>query len=243
MATEMSEPSVIKELQDAVLDSSDVEEFLNELTRLSVRALSSPGETVLCGITLLRPKRAGTVASSSERARKMDEIQYSFPDGPCLSAARSQTTMVIQDLNEELRWPEYTKIVLEHGMRSILAVPFLLDSQARAALNLYADEPAAFSARAIEAVESYAQEASRALRLAVRIADHSETSLHLKAAMDSRTAIDTAIGIIMGQNRCSQEAAFRILQRASSTRNIKLRDVATALIQSLGQATNTHFDY
>jgi GAF domain-containing protein len=239
----MSNPSITDELQDAVLDSSDVEEFLTELTRLSVRALSSPGEDVLCGITLLRPKRVGTVASSSERARKMDEIQYTFPDGPCLSASRNQATIYVPDLVEEQRWPEYSKVVLEHGMRSILAVPFLLDSQARAALNLYADEPVAFSADAIEAVESYAQEASRALRLAVRIADHSETSRHLKAAMDSRTAIDTAIGIIMGQNRCSQEAAFKILQSASSTRNIKLRDVATAVIHSLGQGASTHFDY
>ncbi|WP_334683616.1 ANTAR domain-containing protein [Arthrobacter sp. CAN_A214] len=81
------------------------------------------------------------------------------------------------------------------------------------------------------------------MRLAVRIAQLTETSDNLRSAMTSRTTIDLAAGIIMGQNRCSHDAAMTILKAASSARNTKLRDVATQVLASVGQQPpETHFD-
>ena len=55
--------------------------------------------------------------------------------------------------------------------------------------------------------------------------------------------IDVAVGIIMAQNRCSQDEAFELLKSASSARNIKLHAVAAGVVDSLGQGpTRTHFD-
>lgn len=65
----------------------------------------------------------------------------------------------------------------------------------------------------------------------------------LGAAMESRTTIDLAAGIIMGQNRCPQNEAMAILAKASSGRNKKLRDVAARLVSSFdGAPATTHFD-
>ena len=78
-----------------MLSSSDVEDFLWELARVSARSLSEPGDEILCGITLFREKKAATVASSSPAAQAMDEIQYTFGDGPCMTASREQETVHI----------------------------------------------------------------------------------------------------------------------------------------------------
>ena len=65
----------------------------------------------------------------------------------------------------------------------------------------------------------------------------------LRAAMESRSAIDLAAGIIMGQNRCSQAEAMSILTEASSGRTVKLRNVAEKLVASFAPgAPSTHFD-
>ncbi|MGX9899727.1 ANTAR domain-containing protein [Arthrobacter sp. SA17] len=111
-------------------------------------------------------------------------------------------------------------------------------------MNIYSTRTHAFSGAEIEAAETYAGQASKALRLAVRVAQLTDDKKNLTAAMESRTAIDVAIGAIMAQNRCSQEAAFRILKIASSTRNIKLRDVATSVVASVSKDPNifTHFE-
>lgn len=57
--------------------------------------------------------------------------------------------------------------------------------------------------------------------------------------MESRTAIDTAIGIIMAQNQCDQDDAFTILKSASSYRNTKLRVLAEEIVASVGRAKPT----
>ncbi|MHC6594185.1 ANTAR domain-containing protein [Arthrobacter sp. C152] len=48
----------------------------------------------------------------------------------------------------------------------------------------------------------------------------------------------------MAENRCDRNTAFNILTKASSSRNIKLRDVAATVITSIsGEAQiTTHFD-
>lgn len=243
MSSELTERNTDNVLQDAVLNSGDVEEFLDELCRHAVRELSD-GSEVLCGITLLRDKKSGTVASSSKSARRMDEIQYNFDDGPCLTASREQEPVLIADLAEESRWPDYANIVVQRGMRSVLAVPFNLEGEAKAAINLYSDAPGKFDDDDVTRVTAFADEATRSLRLAVRIALHSEMSADLKAAMDSRTVIDMAVGIVMGQNRCSQEEAFEFLKKASSNRNVKLREVAGQLVAGVGKTPDpkAHFD-
>ncbi len=230
-------------LQDLVLESSDVKEFLHDLAVLAAGHLAGPNREVFCGITLLRPRRTGTVASSNQQAQVMDEIQYAFGDGPCLTAARTNVTVYVPETRRDFRWPEYNAAAVGQGIRSVFAVPIPLEGDADCGLNLYSTAPDAFGEEARETAGLFAREASRSLRLAIRIANLTETGENLQAAMDSRTTIDLAVGIIMAQNRCSQEAAMTILKAASSARNIKLREVAAAVVSSTGgPAPTTHFD-
>jgi GAF domain-containing protein len=230
-------------LQELVLSSSDVEDFLHELARVSAHSLSEPGDEILCGITLFRHRKAVTVASSSAAAQALDEIQCALGDGPCVSASREQETVYIPEVEDCARWPQYAAAVRGQGVRSILAVPFLLDGDTRAALNLYSHRPGRFDGRALELARDFVSQTSLALRLAVRFAHYSDTAANLKATLESRTSIDVAVGIIMAQNRCSQSEAFELLKSASSARNIKLNIVAAGLVESLGQGPlHTHFE-
>ncbi|GAB3546320.1 GAF and ANTAR domain-containing protein [Arthrobacter tumbae] len=237
------ERSLLEKLQDLVLSTSDMQEFLNELAVLSARSVSGNGEDVLCGITLLRRRRAATVAYNSETAKSMDELQYAFKEGPCLTAASEQRTIVVDDFATENRWPEYSEVVSGHGLRSILSAPFTIGAGAHAAMNLYSYRPGSFRNEEVTFAESYARQASKGLQLALRMAHYSEEADNRSRAMESRTDIDVAVGIVMAQNRCSQAVAFEILQRASNTRNVKLRVIAAEIVQRVsGTAPATHFD-
>ncbi len=244
MASETTATSINEHLHRLVLNSADVEEFLGELARASARSLSRPGDEILCGITLLRQRKAATAASSSPAAQAMDEIQYAFGDGPCVTASREQETVHIADLETDQRWPQWAARVREQGVRSILAVPFQLDGDTRAALNVYSHRPHRFDEHARELASIFVSQTSMALGLAVRFAHFSETADDLKATLETRTAIDVAVGIIMAQNRCSQAEAFELLRAASSARNVKLHTVAAAIVDGLGQGpARTHFEY
>lgn len=235
--------TVSEYLYGQILESDTLEAFMNALTRLAALELSEDGTDVLCGVTLLRHKKAGTIASSGPIAQAMDELQYDYRDGPCLTAARTQELVHAPDLATDGRWPEYSAAIQEHGIHSALAVPFDLPGPDRAALNLYASQAHWFTPERVTAARDYAARTARALQISIRLARHDEAEHDALEALKSRTSIDLAVGIIMGQNRCSQEEAFALLVSASSTRNIKLRDVATAMVEGTGaNEPATHFD-
>lgn len=231
-------------LQDMVLDSTDVHDFLTSLVCVAAESFTGSSQEVFCGITLLRPRTNITVASSSPQAQVMDEVQHGFDDGPCLRAARTGELIHVRDFTTESRFPEYRDAIVGFGIRSALGIPVRLDNEASAGLDFYSTLPHAFNEHSIAVAEGFAREASRSLRLAVKMAQLSDEAANRQRAMESRTTIDLALGVIMAQNRCSQNEALRILQRTSSSRNIKIRDLATHLLEAVGQDTTptTHFD-
>lgn len=242
MADQVTGQTTTDYLQDLLLDTDDVEEFLEEFTGFAAtRLFERPGET-LCGITLLRDKRAGAVASSNDAARKLDELQHLL-GGPGLTACEEQQTVHVADVATDERWSGYLSRVAQCGIGSILAVPFALEAGTRAALNVYATDKGGFDPEAVATAETFVAQTSKALMLSVRLAQRSEAVANLESAMKSRTAIDIAIGIIMAQNRCSQEEAFTILKSVSSSRNEKVRTIAASVVASIGQGEPaTHFD-
>jgi GAF domain-containing protein len=234
---------LVDHLQDLVLRTEDVKAMLDELANFTALTLSDPA-VAFCSITLLRQKKPVTVASSEGAARRLDEIQYRAGDGPCLTAIREGSAVHVPDVRTERRWGGYAAAALAEKVRSSLSVPLALEGEAEAGLNMYSTRSHGFSGEDIDNVQSYAYHASKALRLAVRITQLAEAKNNLAAAMESRTVIDLAAGAIMAQNRCSQDAAMKILKIASNSRNTKLRDVAASVVASLtaDPTIRTHFD-
>ncbi|MDQ0144733.1 GAF and ANTAR domain-containing protein [Pseudarthrobacter niigatensis] len=246
MADENSPPSpelLVDHLQDLVLRTQDVQEMLDELAHFSAVTLTDPA-TAFCSITLIQQKKPVTVARSDDHAIRLDESQYVAGDGPCLSAIGQQAVVHLPDVNREDRWPRFTAAAQEAHVGSTLSVPLILEGEAKAGLNLYSTRSHGFTTGDIALVETYSYHASKALRLAVRISQLAEAKDHLMAALESRTTIDLATGAIMAQNRCNQDTAMKILKIASSTRNVKLRDVAASVVASISHdpEVRTHFD-
>ncbi|MGP9582010.1 ANTAR domain-containing protein [Brachybacterium sp. AOP35-5H-19] len=230
-------------MQALLLESEDIASFLQDFTELLTGRLTSADGHRWCAITLLRDRKAVTAVSSGPAARELDALQNSFTHGPCMTAIRENTVIRAGDLRTDGRWPQYQAAAVAQGVRSVLGMPFDLDDDARAGLNIYSDIPHDFDPEMIATIEFEKNLAADALRLAVRMAGQRESESDLRAAMESRTVIDLAVGIIMGQNRCSQEEAVSILKTASNHRNVKVRELATELVASVSSMpTRTAFE-
>jgi two-component system, response regulator / RNA-binding antiterminator len=59
----------------------------------------------------------------------------------------------------------------------------------------------------------------------------------LREALTSRATIDQAKGILMAQHGCSPEEAFGMLVRLSNDTNVRLADVASALVYQTAQSS------
>ncbi|MFI7493824.1 GAF and ANTAR domain-containing protein [Kocuria sp. M4R2S49] len=220
----------VEQWQDLLLDAGDITDYLGEFARTMAEALGDGTDGVWCAVTVLRRNKPATVTASDDRATVLDELQYSFRDGPCLTAIREHTAVHVDDTRTDERWPLYLRAAADQGVGTVLGVPFELEGEARAGLNLYAGRARALDAAAVEAAVREMGRASKSLRLALRLASHREVARDLTAAMRSRTAIDLAVGILMGRRRCTQHEAFAQLRATSNQHNIPVREIAAQLV-------------
>ncbi|MBF6170653.1 ANTAR domain-containing protein [Nocardia blacklockiae] len=81
------------------------------------------------------------------------------------------------------------------------------------------------------------------LKLSIDATRQNALTEQLRAALGSRSVIDQAVGILMGQRHCDRDAAFEILRGVSNRRNVKLAAIAAELVLSFGGNTSVtpHF--
>jgi hypothetical protein len=230
-------------LIDALLDSPDLAVFLERLTVVSAAELSRAAGDAHCSVTVWRKRRPFTIASSSPEAAAMDEAQYASNQGPCMEVVKTGHAVEVLDLRTETRWPRYVAAMAESPMRSVLAVPISLQTAGAAALNCYSRSPGPAPEQVRDALLDFTTVAARAVTLSVKLQTQADLAADLASAMESRTAIDLAAGVIMAQTNCNQQQAVEIMIKASSNRNQKLRDVALSILTRFsGTIPSTHFD-
>ncbi|MFJ5861147.1 GAF and ANTAR domain-containing protein [Pseudarthrobacter sp. NPDC092439] len=234
----------VHQLQEILVGAENVVDFLSGLSGMAAAAVSeTAGDHIECAVTLKTKRKPATAAGSSQRAVDLDHVEQALGDGPCIRALREMSPVIIDDVSRDPRWPAYNQRLAENSVHSTLGVPLEIGPDASAALNFFAGRPGVFTADVYEQAVGFAGAAQNTLRLSVRITSAQSRAEDLEAALESRTAINLACGVIMAQNRCSQAEAMDILTKVSSNRNRKLRDVARELIEQLsGTSIETHFD-
>lgn len=228
----------IAELQQIMLDSENVQDFLGELARQAARLVP---EGLSCGMTMedRGRRRPVTVACSDEVARKADEAQYESDEGPCLTAMRSAKLIRIDDTAADPRWRHFTARAGSLGIRSCLALPLQVGGESLGALNLYGKSVAAFGSAETRQAEIFVDQASVSFALCLRLSRYSRLNAQLRASMESRAIIDQAIGIVMSRDRCTAEQALAAMRGASQRSNVKLRDIATVVVGSVSGTAST----
>lgn len=232
MAGNDVEPT-LEQLQDLLLESSGFTEFLLGLATISASLLGAGGAPMMCAITVEGGSGPATVASSTDEARALDEKQYGFDDGPCLTALREQHQVHIPALTADERWSRYAEAVSGEGIQSVLAVPIHVDKPYLAALNCYAKEMRAFTPETVAAIAEHAASISRILRLALRVHSPGVYPEQLRNALQSRAVVDAAVSLIMSQARNSREQALDILRHAAHSSSRTIKDISQDILQGL----------
>jgi hypothetical protein len=234
---------VLGELCDQVSDMQDLQGLLGGMAALAATGLTRvAGSRVECSVVLHRSKTPRAMAGSNDRVMLLDGVEQLSDEGPCLHALRTGLPVLLADASDS-RWPGYGRELTAQGFTGVLGIPLDLGPTASSTLNFFATEPGVFSDPITLEAMGFADEGRRALTLALRIADAELRSEHLAAALEYRTPIDLARGILMAQNRCTGEAAFEVLRKASNHRNQKLHALAVEMTTRFAPAPGpAHFD-
>ena len=221
----------IIELQTLLIGAESVDGFLVEMAALAVAEI---GGGLSCGITLRPEGLPATVVSTDSLAARVDETQYGLEHGPCRSAMRTGTRVVIADSGADQRWIDYGSRAVACGVKSSLSLPVGADGSVFGVFGLYSRRVGAFDRAMIERAAGFVGVATGALAVTARIAEQFGLAAQLRASLASRSVIDQAVGILMARRRCTAPEAFAILSKSSQDRNVKVRTVAARIVRATG---------
>lgn len=221
-------------------DALALEEPLDDvLLRLAETAAIATVDADAVTVTVTMSGQPRTAAATNTSLVEVDEEQYRADRGPCLESARTlKSIRAVVGEHSDL-WPEFERAAAAHDIRTYLSVPVVLPASERAetehvgTLNIYSRSASAFDPFDEGLMRLFTTAASAAITNAhrwQRSRDHIE---QLEQAMVTRAVIEQAKGVLMAVHSCTADEAFSMLVKQSQKENVKLRDVAKNLLDSL----------
>ena len=176
-------------LQNALLTTDTVEQFLHELAVLAVQAVGDADDTMSCGMALRqRGRPASATACSDPLASAADTVQHQSGEGPALDALRHARPVNVDDTATAGRWQRFCQEAATLGIRSCYAAPLIHDGEPVGAFVLYSRRPAAFGPEEAKRADEFAKDASGALTLSLRMAACADQNDQLRSSIVSRAS-------------------------------------------------------
>jgi transcriptional regulator with GAF, ATPase, and Fis domain len=187
-----------------------------------------------CDHASLLVRREGqyvTVGASDRIAQRIDDMERTAGDGPCVDAIEEETPQIETDLTTPNQWPQLAaRLVAETPVRGAMGFRILVDRRKSGALNLFSDKAGVFDQESAGQAIVLASFAS----VAINAVAQGEDVATLRRGLLSNREIGKAVGMLMMLNGVDEHAAFDVLRKYSQDLNIKLADVARSVIEHRG---------
>ncbi|WP_216208737.1 GAF and ANTAR domain-containing protein [Amycolatopsis aidingensis] len=216
------------ELADTLIDDFDVIDFLHLLVDRCVELLAVDAAGLLLAD---QHGKLQLIASSNEQARLLELFQLQNDDGPCLDAFATGTRVSDPALTRASgRWPRFATAAGDAGFAAVDALPMRLRSEVIGALNLFRARPGELTDNNLRTAQALVHVATIGL-LQERSIRHQEVlTEQLQGALNSRVLIEQTKGLLAERLGVDMEGAFAALRGYARNHNLKLRDVAEAVI-------------
>jgi GAF domain-containing protein len=222
-----SEADAFARLAHQLHGQTNVEQTLARIVESAVAVVGCD----YAGVLLTRKgNQVDATTASHPVAEKADKLQVECHEGPGIVAVADERATLVINTAADTRWPRWAAATRDLHLGSVLAVRLWTSQSTLGALNLYTCSRHRFDPDAFAAAEVLGRQASIALSTAKQ-----EESL--RQAIDARTLIGQAQGILMERFDLDDQGAFEVLRRYSQNTNTKLNEVARILVRS-----RTHAD-
>ena len=216
------------DLADTLVADFDVVELLTGLADGCVDVL----DVGAAGIMLAAPDGdLRVMASSSEAMRVLELFELQARQGPCVDCYRTGTPVVNQNLfGSDDRWPGFAAEARAAGFHAVHALPMRLRGTVIGALNLFHLEPGEMRKADVDAAQAFADVATIAILQHRAATEAHVLNEQLSGALNSRIVIEQAKGMVAERQGLDMEHAFATLRNHARNHNLRLVDVATAVI-------------
>jgi GAF domain-containing protein len=186
------------------------------------------------GVVLIMHGRAlGTVCASDAVAETVEEMQYTFGEGPCVDAFSTRRPVLVPDLGAEdvVRWPSFREGALAAGVRAVFGFPILVGTVCIGALNLYHDHSGALTDEQLADATVVAHVAGRTVLDWQSVAGAGSLARQLEHLPANRAVVHQATGMISVQAAMTVDDAVALLRAYAFSTNRPISDVASDVVR------------
>ncbi len=212
------------ELADCVTEEIGLDEFLGLLADRCVRLLGASA----AGLSLVddggSPQATGACGG---RARGL-VLLADCPGPDCLRAGEP---VIVPDLaGAAQRWPRFTAAATSAGFAAVHAVPMRKRAEVIGALVLFGSVPGEPDKATARIAQALADLATIGLLQVRALRRQANLAAQLQHALSSRVVIEQAKGVTGERLGVGVDAAFDVLRRYARSNNLRIADLATAVV-------------
>jgi len=217
------------ELADTLVEDFDLIGFLYKLVDRCMELLDVSAVGLMLGDARGRLR---VMASSSDEMGLLELFQLQNEQGPCLECYRTGRPVDCAELAAATdRWPLFAAEARRAGFGSVHALPMRLRNETVGALNLFHIEPGAMRESHARIGQAMVDVATIGL-IQVEVGQRKAILIsQLQAALDKRVVIEQAKGVLAAHRGITPAEAFVLLRAYTREHNLRLTDLAYALIQ------------
>jgi hypothetical protein len=177
----------------------------------------------------------GVVCATDDVSARIEDLQFSLGEGPCVDAVRGSAPVLVPDLTDQgdgtrARWPEFVEGAVSHGVAAVFAFPLRVGVVNVGALDLYRSGPGELTRDELAGALMAADAA------AVALLDIDPESGQMFAAGQGVRAnyqlqVHQASGMVMAQLGGSIDDAFLILRARAFSDGTSLAEVARDVVE------------
>lgn len=202
---------------------------LRRLCTAAVRAVPALG----VGLSLMSEDGVRGVAAASDPAsERIDELQFTLGEGPCMDAFASRRPVLEPDLavGGAVRWPIYAPAVCREGVHAAFAFPLQVGASRLGVLDLYREHPGTLSADELADALTFADVATTMLLDGQEDAPAGAAAAGLDEALEYRFELYQAQGMVMVQMGVNLIEAMAVLRAYAYAHDRDLADVARDVV-------------
>ncbi len=190
---------------------------------LIARAVAAVGPWDSAAIAVLASHGAlEPLAWSHSSARTVQHRQQEVGQGPSHDAVTGRCVLAVEDLTTDLRWPLWAPGARDNGIGAAVAVP-LFTAAMLGVVTFYRSTSRDWRADDLRRADVAGAQVSV-------VVAHTATQRNLRRAIESRTVIGQAQGMLVERHGLDPPQAFALLRRYSQDRNVKLAALARQLV-------------
>ena len=216
-------------LRDRVIaDVAVLPEAMNELAAQARTSLKVSGAGVLVATD---GRRRAVLGASDNRMHRLEQLQATFDEGPCMDAIRSGRFAGEPDLSGvRERWAVFGPAAVDAGIQATFSFPVTVGEIMLGALDCYRARPGALTPTQISTGALFADIAADLIMHAQSGAGVDAVIEHLTRGDAAPGVVDRACGMTAARLGISVERALQQIREHARDHHVSLDEVAAAIV-------------